>query len=160
MCELIHDVSTGYIFSKNMKNILLVYGKGKDVFLPPGGHVDQGESFLDAVYREIFEETMIKAELLKKVVFENCPVLYSFETKAKEQDELFIVIEKIKENHFHRDHIYCFILDESKVPDEIIDNDEVYERKWFSVDGLPKQKMYENVRETIEYLVREGKKDE
>jgi ADP-ribose pyrophosphatase YjhB (NUDIX family) len=42
----------------------MIYHKKLQVWLPPGGHMEENEIPDDAVLHEIYEETGIKAEIL------------------------------------------------------------------------------------------------
>lgn len=52
------EVSAGILFIYNEK-FLITKSKGSNVFTPPKGHVEPGESILDAAKRETFEEVGI-----------------------------------------------------------------------------------------------------
>jgi ADP-ribose pyrophosphatase YjhB (NUDIX family) len=57
-----HFVATGYVV-RNGKTLLLYHKKLK-MWLPPGGHIDEGELPDEAVMREIKEETGLDVEIL------------------------------------------------------------------------------------------------
>ena len=58
-----HFTATGIVF--NSKNeILMIHHNKLQVWLPPGGHIDENELPDDAVLREIREETGIIAEII------------------------------------------------------------------------------------------------
>lgn len=57
-----HFVATGYVV-KDSKTLLLLHKKLK-MWLPPGGHIDEGELPEEALRREIFEETGLEVEIL------------------------------------------------------------------------------------------------
>ena len=54
-------VATGYVV-RNGKTLLLKHKK-LGMWLPPGGHIDEGETPDEACLREIFEETGLPAEI-------------------------------------------------------------------------------------------------
>ena len=62
----------GYLFIKRVKNI---NGERKEYYSFPGGHVDPGETFEEAVLRELEEELNIKCKINKLVLkFENTEI--------------------------------------------------------------------------------------
>ena len=59
-----HFVTTGYVVFED-KTLLLLHKK-LGLWLPPGGHIDEGELPEEAVLREINEETGLKVELVSE----------------------------------------------------------------------------------------------
>src|SRR6185436_11082971 len=57
-----HFVATGYVVRDG--KTLLLYHKKLKMWLPPGGHIDEGELPEEAVLREIREETGLEAEVI------------------------------------------------------------------------------------------------
>jgi len=57
-----HFVATGYVVRDG--KTLLLYHKKLKMWLPPGGHIDEGELPEEAVLREIREETGLEAEII------------------------------------------------------------------------------------------------
>ena len=56
-----HFVATGYVVRGG--KTLLLFHKKLQMWLPPGGHIDEGEVPDQAVLREILEETGLTAEI-------------------------------------------------------------------------------------------------
>src|SRR5215469_10989935 len=59
-----HLACSLYLFDPSQQNILLIKHKGLGVWLPPGGHVEEGELPHIAALRETFEETNLQDILL------------------------------------------------------------------------------------------------
>jgi 8-oxo-dGTP diphosphatase len=57
----------GIIFSKDLKEVLLVKRHDAPVWVLPGGGIDPGESAEEAVIREVLEETGLKTKIVRKV---------------------------------------------------------------------------------------------
>ena len=58
-----HFTATGIVFN-SAKQVLMIFHKKLQVWLLPGGHIEENELPDDAVLREIYEETGVKAEIL------------------------------------------------------------------------------------------------
>ena len=58
-----HFTATGIVFN-SAKQVLMIFHKKLQVWLPPSGHIEENELPDDAVLREVYEETGVKAEIL------------------------------------------------------------------------------------------------
>ncbi|MCL2442656.1 MAG: NUDIX domain-containing protein [Treponema sp.] len=58
-----HFTATGIVFN-SAKQVLMIFHNKLQVWLPPGGHIEENELPDDAVLREVYEETGVKAEIL------------------------------------------------------------------------------------------------
>ncbi|MEM5777870.1 MAG: NUDIX domain-containing protein, partial [Candidatus Aenigmatarchaeota archaeon] len=91
-------VVSGYIFKED--KVLLVYHKKLKKWLPPGGHIKKNENPIEALVREVYEETNFQISV--------CHNFCSF----KKGDVLIlpsphhIQWEKIDKEHFHVDLVY------------------------------------------------------
>jgi 8-oxo-dGTP pyrophosphatase MutT (NUDIX family) len=59
-----HFVATGYVVREG--KTLLLYHKKLQMWLPPGGHIEEGELPDEAVLREVKEETGLDVEILPR----------------------------------------------------------------------------------------------
>ena len=103
-----HFTATGYVFNTEMTKTLLVYHKKLQKWMPAGGHVDSGEMPHDAVVREIFEETGIKANFAQ---LPNIDVLLNPESEWEIPRPYYTMLQLISANskqsqHYHYDFIY------------------------------------------------------
>ncbi|MBI3554250.1 MAG: NUDIX domain-containing protein [Elusimicrobia bacterium] len=101
-----HFVATGYVVKDG--RTLLLYHKKLRMWLPPGGHIDEGELPDEAVLREIKEETGLSAVILSPIR----------ESAHKEKGVLFlhqpshVQLEDIPNHPQHIDLIYfCGVKD-------------------------------------------------
>lgn len=58
--------SVGIILDRSGKNVLLVKRRDVPVWVLPGGGIDHGESFEEAVRREVFEETGYVVNIIRQ----------------------------------------------------------------------------------------------
>ena len=103
-----HFTVTGFLVAKN--KILLHWHSKVKAWLPPGGHISENEDPVQAVIREILEETGMHAEVMPVRPF--LPITYPFQVMAP----FTIMVEDINDPiggyHQHIDLIYfCRPLD-------------------------------------------------
>lgn len=137
-----HFTATGIVFNSENK-ILMVHHNKLQVWLPPGGHIDENELPDDAVIREIFEETGVNAKVisLKREL--------GFIDSCRELETPFaILLEDIEGNgtHNHIDMVYlCRALSEELKPQDA----EVHGIGWFTYDEIKQLTTYDNVVKII-----------
>lgn len=139
-----HFTATGIVFNK-YKQILMIFHKKLQVWLPPGGHIEPNELPDAAVLREIFEETGIKAEIIP----EKQNLLLTHDNCQELERPFIVLLEDIESNgkHNHIDMVYiCRSLNE----DYTLQESEVSNIGWFTSDKIRNLKTYENVVKTIE----------
>lgn len=124
--------------------ILLLKHRKLGVWLPPGGHVEPGETPLDTVHREVKEESGYKIKIINPYADER--VLIHDEGIADEQVRplvIFLEYVKFKDgNHTHFDMIYLAEPGNSlPVPAES-SND----MKWFNKEEIEKLDTYPNCK--------------
>lgn len=127
-------VATVYIV-KNQK-VLLVFHRKLNMWLPPGGHIDENELPCDAAKREVFEETGLKVELIGKE-----------EQLGKGVKKLvhpkILQLEDIGEGHQHINLVYYGIANGGTLS---MDENECSNIMWASIRELNDIKAPENVR--------------
>lgn len=138
-----HFTATGIVFNSR-KEILMINHKKLNVWLPPGGHIEENELPEDAVLREIQEETGVKAKIVSiKKELDLC------DKHCRELETPFIVLlEDIERDgtHNHIDMIYiCEAINEDIVPDQT----EVQGIGWFTVEEICELKTYDNVKKVV-----------
>jgi ribosomal-protein-alanine N-acetyltransferase len=133
-----HFAATGFVFNGENK-ILMIKHKKYGAWLPPGGHMEKDEIPDEAVLREIFEETGVRAKLISK------PMEGIDDAHARALSSPFcILLENIKgqEPHSHIDLIYlCRALNEDYKKNE----EEIHDIGWFSVEEIANLETFENV---------------
>ena len=64
-----HFSAAGFIVNKEKNKMLAVYHKIADGWTYPGGHADGDDNLLRVALREVYEETGLKADVLKNNPF-------------------------------------------------------------------------------------------
>jgi len=101
-----HFTSTGFVV--NNKSLLLHWHSKVKAWLPPGGHIEQNEDPVEALIREVLEETGLAVQIVQTG--------QSLDFKYPKQipSPFTILIENINDNsigkHQHIDMIYFCIL--------------------------------------------------
>ena len=124
------------------QSILFLKHKKYDVWLQPGGHVEERETPDEAAVRETLEETGLKVEIIEDFKPDT-----SFENKSEDLPKPFnINLHQIEEGHWHLDFQYL-----ARPLDEVIEKEYSDEdMKWFSREDLEDENlnMPENARKT------------
>ncbi|HEX2787074.1 MAG TPA: NUDIX domain-containing protein [Ignavibacteria bacterium] len=100
----------------------------------PKGHIDAGEAKLDAALRELFEETGIKSDEIK-LISEDILLTQQYHFKDNKKG----LIQKTNEFYFAE-------VQNDKVT---IDNDEISEYRWCTMNEALKLSEYKNFEEVI-----------
>jgi ADP-ribose pyrophosphatase YjhB (NUDIX family) len=114
-----HFTVTGFLVDGG--RTALHWHRKNQMWLPPGGHVEPDEDPVQAVVREVREETDIEAEVVSPAV------PYMFETPAQLPPPMLILVEDIAEGpHQHIDMIYALrpVAAASRLGDEFVWVDE------------------------------------
>jgi 8-oxo-dGTP pyrophosphatase MutT (NUDIX family) len=138
----IDRVGVAYIINEK-KQVLMLNHKKLNVWLPPGGHVEDNEFVYEAVAREVKEEAGIDIEYIYEHTFES-DVLD--ERAQILPHPLFIQSENIGDRYLE-DFIFL-----AKAKTTKIDNRENHEIKWVSFEDAKKLNTYLNVKKHLEYI--------
>jgi len=123
------------VFIQNKKGEIALFKSKKwgNVWVPPGGHVDYGERIEDAARREVKEETGVDIKNIKLIRIAEIIEPPSFDRKA----------------HLISFHFLCSTDNEFE-----LDDDEVSDYKWFSVEALlESNEVDEWTKESIRKLI-------
>jgi len=142
-----HFTATGIVFNSK-DEILMIHHNKLQVWLPPGGHIEENELPEEAVLREIFEETGIRAEIM--------PTIQNLDLKSKLCKELnlpfVVLLEDIEGNgtHNHIDMIFiCTAINEDLLPQE----SEIHGIGWFAYEEIKQLETFDNVAKTIKRAI-------
>jgi len=130
-----HYTATGLVVNPGRDKVLVIYHKKLQLWLPAGGHVEVGEMPHEAVVREVFEETGIKARVINA---SQELALSSIESEYQIPAPLFVLHEHIpaykdKDEHMHYDFIYAM---ETELDTCCANEHEVEAVKWVTKEQL------------------------
>jgi 8-oxo-dGTP pyrophosphatase MutT (NUDIX family) len=131
-------VTTAYVIHRD--RVLLVFHRNLARWLPPGGHIDAGETPDQATVREVFEETGLHIRLLSDRGHE---IDYTEEGVRILARPLVIQLEDIAPGHQHVDLVFTAITDD---PTLRIDDRELESARWFDQHQLRSPIVLSNVR--------------
>ena len=154
-----HYVATGYIYDSSADSFLLVLHKKMGKWLPPGGHLDQGEEPHKGVLRELWEEIGVQGRVLNLLATPDVAT----PSTAQLPSPFCILYETIPsapedEEHMHIDFVYALAIDVSQ-PLHLLTK-EVLLAEWISAAHIDRIDTYENVKQVcraISSLGRESK---
>ena len=149
--------ATSYIVDED--KVLLIFHRKLQKWLPPGGHIDPGETPPEAARREAFEESGLEVELIRQEnIWINQPNAQSFERP------FLCLLEEIPAHkdqaaHQHMDMIYVA----RPIGGSLTQNDrETNGIRWFTlaeIDALDGEvDIFEETRSTIRLLLSADQK--
>ena len=132
-------VATGYLV-RDGKTLLIKHKKLK-MWLPPGGHIDEGETPDEAVLREALEETGLEAEF---VVPPRAPVMRLGRVESQHEPQR-VQIEEIPGHNHHIDFIFYL---RAKPGAHVHRPDESDDIRWHTPEELGLPHVPEEVRDS------------
>jgi len=141
-----HYVATGYVYDKKTDRFLLIMHKKSGKWLPPGGHLDEGEEPHKGVLRELYEETGVQGRIINLL---ETPDVGTPAT-AQLPTPFCVLYENISaeiegEEHAHIDFVYMVEVNFSEPL--ILRGEEVVLAKWVSSEDIDHMDTYENVKQ-------------
>jgi len=138
-------VATGYILNKKRNKILMLFHKKAQLWVPPGGHLDDNELPHEAVIREVLEETGLIATIFDVSIDLK---MKPSSTEWQIPTPLCILHEVIparpnEPQHLHVDFCYAMTTGDERVT---LAKEEAEKIAWFSLDEIMKLNTFEGVR--------------
>ena len=137
-----HFCASAFIINPKNKKILLVKHSDYDKWLQPGGHIEDDETPEEAAVREVYEETGLKITLIG----EHFP---------REEDlirPLGVQCNRKQDGNRYIDIIYAAKPNSDNI--ELKINDESTEIGWFSRNELDRMPVFQDVKITMDYILR------
>lgn len=147
--------ATTYIIEK--KQVLLIFHRKLQKWLPPGGHIDPNETPPEAARREAREETGLEIELIPQ---ENVWI-NNWNAKSIERPYLCL-LEEIPEHGQHpaHQHIDFIYLAKPNGGTQTLNHIETHDIRWFALEDIEKLKsddeIFEETKETIRHILKES----
>lgn len=132
-------------FVVHRQSVLLLHHAKLRMWLPPGGHIEEGELPDDAAVREVREEAGIEVRLVGERALE-----------VDDPKQLIIPrgvqVERIAPGHEHIDFVYFAV---PAGPSEIRRNDESTQIGWFDGGALETMDLTDEIRQWTHKALRE-----
>ena len=142
-----HFTVTGIVFNSS-KQVLLIYHKNLQVWLPPSGHIEENELPDDAVLRIIYKESEIKAEILL-----NKQEFSLSDNYSRGLNRPFTVLLENIEGDWSHNHIDMVYICKAENDDLNLQKSGTGDIGWFSLEQINELNLYKNVKITIKKAV-------
>lgn len=141
-----HIVAGGFIYAIEEKRFLVLHHKDLDMYLYPGGHVDEMDKTpLETSFREVKEETGLE-NLKQLTITDNSLIPIDIDTHRAKYNQRLNLPE-----HYHFDFRYLFVID--KIENIKIDTEETSDYKWIDIVDLYNDPHYGKIAIKIEHLL-------
>jgi len=144
-------VATVYVVKDD--KVLLVFHKKLQKWLPPGGHIHEGELPDETAVREVKEETGLDVELIG----EKQPKLSDIVDPLFRPEVVQLEYIADDETHHHIDLFYLAV-PTVKSGDIKMHEGELDDIRWFSLEDLDKENIPENIRYTAKLMIKKIRK--
>ncbi len=148
-----HFTATGFVLNNSGDKILFIFHKKLQKWLPPGGHIDEGELPHEAVVREVFEETGVQALIVPS---QNPLGLANEKQEVEQPCPMYILHEYIPEHNNKKAHLHYDFIFALQATDETISPalGEVEHVHWFSLEEILRCDTTDGSRKISERLLR------
>jgi 8-oxo-dGTP pyrophosphatase MutT (NUDIX family) len=140
-----HLVATSYVYDRVSDRFLLLFHRKLGKWLPPGGHLNEGEAPHEGALRELWEETGLRGQIRDMLAI---PDVRSADV-AQLPAPLYMLAEPIPANAREEEHIHldCIYVVEVEVAATLtLCQDEVAGARWVDGAQLADLDTFENVR--------------
>ena len=131
-------VCSGYLVEDG--KVLLVHHRGFDKWVPPGGHIEAGDTFSDTVAREVFEETGLEVEVLSTT-----PALLDDDNATPLPGPFYVDLER-EGFRFPSITQFFYVRRKDRSSSVLAQVEEVFDVRWFDASELASIPTFEQVR--------------
>lgn len=131
-------------------HILLVHHRRIGAWLPPGGHIDDGELPHEAAIREVFEETGVRVAVLTSELPMSIDSDAFFLQQPLCMHGVFAVEKGVEVYHVDLAYLCAVDRTESGEMPLLSVAEEVHDAAWIPIDGLGSLNLAKNVREVVD----------
>ncbi len=148
-----HYVATAYVYDRQTDSFLLILHKKLGKWLPPGGHLEDGEVPHQGAIRELREETGLRGRIVN--LFHTPDVATS---SVAQLFTPFCVLREIipaglhEGEHVHIDFIYVIEIDYAEAVR--LHMEEVSQARWISSQEIDTLETFENVKQVCKAISR------
>lgn len=136
-----HVTASAFILDATHERVLLIHHAGLDLWLQPGGHIDEGESPLQAAVRESFEEVGLHITPITGEIIDIDVHRIPANTKKNEP------------SHWHVDVRYLFVAQDHRVN---LNENECSSYRWISLVDMLKMNQDSFVRVARKAILRKS----
>lgn len=141
-------ICSGYLVERG--KVLLVHHNRFDKWVPPGGHIEPGESFADTAVREFMEETGLLVEAISSQ-----PAIHPADDNATPEPVPFYA--DIERDGFPTPALvqFYFVRRQAAAQGKAVEAQlkEVHGAEWFGLDGLDELRTFEQVRSLARFAL-------
>lgn len=146
--KLIKHFTASALIIKDDK-VLLIHHKKLNVWLYPGGHVEETESPDETLLREVKEETGLDVEIIS----ERDESLADPENDVSVLHTPYVILCELVGDHYHNDIVYlCKIIDNGN--NLLYSSDESHAIKFFAAKELDSINLFPNFRRLLQKVMR------
>lgn len=151
-------VSTSYVYDRQNDRFLLIFHKKLNKWLPPGGHLMEGEPPHVGALRELTEEIGVEGQIIEllKTPEVDTKTILQFPSPFCVLYETIPAQDGGEDQHMHIDFVYVVEVDPSATLIQCLE--EISSAKWFSLNQIDSLDTYENVIRVCQAIVDVAKR--
>jgi len=140
-----HYVATGYVYDRETDSFLLILHKKLGKWLPPGGHLEEGEVPHQGALRELQEETGLRGRIVNLLQTPDVatPSVAQFFSPFCILREIIPATPR-EDEHVHIDFVYAIEIERTDALR--IRAEEISQARWISSQEIPTLETFENVK--------------
>lgn len=138
---MIHRSNAVYILN-DKRQLLLLFHKKLNVWIPPGGHIEEGELTHESARREVYEETGLGIQFLNLH-----PLHGILDERACVLPQPLLIQSENQGDHIHEDFVYVARATSYEMTDA-----ENHIKRWHSFSECYRLHTFENIKKHIQFI--------